>query len=305
LLIAAIALLVAWAGGHFWSILCFVFHQLRSSQADKDALHYQLQVLLKNTLPTTAFLWRLIQLSWYWRRSTVAVLRRIIPLAIPTALTTAAFLAAGIFSSRVADTNGSVLIRGKCGDVTQQSIKPFPQWTQSDWIAADILFIGANGFCRDNAAYARSCYYNRRPSGESDNQRSCEDYVVPLIESTVDINAACPFAQGTCKNPAIKIDSGRINSQEHLGINAPPSERVEMRKVTTCAPLSVSETHPTNWTTDMQTGTELFFPMSPANETFKYYNIGPNLLYGQTVSNWTFVVSNTSVNYATLPYTLQ
>lgn len=79
--------------------------------------------------------------------------------------------------------------------------------------------------------YSRACY------GNSQNSLQCNQYPQPQLHWTVNQNATCPFADGLCfygDSSAYEMDTGHIDSHQALGINAPQSERVQYRKVTTC-----------------------------------------------------------------------
>jgi hypothetical protein len=49
-------------------------------------------------------------------------------------------------------------------------------------------------------------------------------------------SAVCPFAQEMCT--ALQLDSGYLNSDRHLGMNAPPKDQLYFRIVTTWTPES-------------------------------------------------------------------
>jgi hypothetical protein len=132
----------------------------------------------------------------------------------------------------------------------------------------------------------------------------CKEPPVPYIASEITREAQCPFATGTCSAPAYSIDSGRIHSRKHLGVNTPDSDALEVRRVTSCAPIDMQR-YSTNYTQDLQPGTEMFFPAMLPNDTFKYWNLGPSFLFGTPISNFTFVKSNYSTYVQGLPYTFE
>lgn len=55
----------------------------------------------------------------------------------------------------------------------------------------------------------------------------------------MDSQAPCPFVESICRSNSTNLilDTGFINTDTHLGINAPPEERLLMRHVLKCAPL--------------------------------------------------------------------
>jgi len=109
---------------------------------------------------------------------------------------------------------------------------------------------------------------------------------------------------------SMKIDSGLISSDAHLGINAPKKDQVQVRKTFTCAPIPVDGTYATQWTQESKTSREIYLPLSPPNDTFKYFYFGTSLLYanygyGIPVSDYTYVTSNTSMSLVSQPYTFE
>jgi hypothetical protein len=152
------------------------------------------------------------------------------------------FLTAGVFSSRITSTASEALARGTCGTLNQRVAKDFILWTKDDWLTGDAVFVSAFNAYRAHSTYARSCYSNYLQKGPS----SCSTFNIPFVPSKINRSAPCPFAKGTCSTPVISIDSGLMDSDLHLGINAKPKDRVQMRKITTCAPIPVEGAHATN-----------------------------------------------------------
>jgi hypothetical protein len=181
--------------------------------------------------------------------------------------------------------------------------KPFPLWTEEDWVQGDAIFVGSYTGWRLAASYARSCY---GADYLAKGTASCQTYPIPAIRSQIKRADPCPFPEGTCTEPAVTLDTGMMDSDLHLGINARPKDRVQMRKITSCAPVKVEGKYDSNWTTqaNARPGTELFYPVQVVNDTYKYYDIGPSVLFDQTVSNFTFILRNSSLVSTQRPYTL-
>lgn len=79
--------------------------------------------------------------------------------------------------------------------------------------------------------YSRACY------GNTQNLLQCAQYPQSQLRWKVNQNATCPFTNDLCyygDSSAYEMDTGYIDSHQALGINAPKSERVQYRKVTTC-----------------------------------------------------------------------
>lgn len=96
-------------------------------------------------------------------------------------------------------------------------------------------------------------------------------------------NVTCPFSDDLCGvAEAFEVDTGYIDTSRDLGINGNAYERLQFRKVMTCAPIAAEERHSTDWTDER--------PESGAGfqgDMYKYYNIGNG--FGQ---NYTWVVTN-------------
>jgi hypothetical protein len=298
-------LLVGWAGGHFWNIACFVLHHIRSSGA-QDGLDFQQQAILRTRLSDTATFARLLEIWWAWKSHTPAAFFRTIVLIAPAVLNIAVFSTASVFSSRVAGTGTEVLARGMCGDLDTAFLsKDYALWNERDKLAADGVFIASYNAFRSHSAYAKSCY------GDTLSMITvgCNTYAKPFIPSRMSINAECPFENGTCLASAVEIDSGKIDSSEHFGFSARPRDRVQMRKTLTCAPTRFEELYATNWTKQVKDAADSFQPLRPINDSLRYYYLGETALavggVSVPISNATFVVSNSSINMAAQPYTLE
>lgn len=132
---------------------------------------------------------------------------------------------AGIFSSEVTRAAGNeTLIRSPdCGVLnstnpgSQQALSAFEAIEARDTLAA--------------TTYSRACY------GSTQNILQCAQYLKQQLPWKVNQNATCPFTNGICTyggSSAYEMDTGTIDSHEALGINAPKSERIQYRKVSTC-----------------------------------------------------------------------
>ena len=132
---------------------------------------------------------------------------------------------AGIFSSEVTRAAGNeTLIRSPdCGILnstnpgSQQGVAALEVMYAQDTLAA--------------TTYSRACY------GITQNLLQCAQYPKQQLPWKVNQNATCPFTNGICiygGSSAYEMDTGYIDSHEALGINAPKSQRVQYRKVSTC-----------------------------------------------------------------------
>lgn len=246
LLVSFLTLFVRMAGGHFWSILCFVLHQLKSTAAPQDGLHHQHQLLLRNSQNHTSTLWDLIKVAVYWRSNAKHSFLRTLPLITIAFLHLTIFTAASLFSSHVASTSNEVLVESpNCGYMV------FPD---VDFTALQNTDTADNYIYRRTSAstslnYARACYTtDTTPQTKQEGllqkltpkqDSSCNGFATPQIYSNYSYTD-CPFSSEMCIDPsngAYQADSGLINSNAHLGINSPKSWSVNYRRVTTCSPL--------------------------------------------------------------------
>lgn len=163
-----------------------------------------------------------------------APLGRIVPFWLLSIFHLIMLTAAGLFASQALIVGDDVLARGPAcgwaGEVSEWA--NFSASTQSlDTINA--LIIMTRSTIQKSYTYSRSCY------GEDAEGTSslCDMFVKRHVNSTIDLETPCPFPGDVCSEPAVMIDSGLIDSNVHLGISAPPADKVYLRKTTTCAPL--------------------------------------------------------------------
>lgn len=231
--IAFLALFVTFTGTCFWSIVSFVIHQNLSRQAPQNAIYHQQQAILRTSDTSSAALWRLMTLSWAWRKEAcVASLKSTFIPLIASLATFSAFTVAGIFSSRVASSrDGEVLINGNnCATANLTLMASAPDHTADYYLAARL---------RSSFNYKTACY-----SG-SKSADSCRTFAQSTLPYTVTRGVPCPFPgeDRIClsKNGSIRLDSGFLDSHYHLGINAPPKSRYLYRSVAECSPLRDAE----------------------------------------------------------------
>ncbi|KAF2134171.1 hypothetical protein P153DRAFT_381353 [Dothidotthia symphoricarpi CBS 119687] len=229
LLIAFLALFVTFTGTCFWTIVSFAVHQIQSQQTPQNAIYHQRQAILRNSGTSAEALWRLLRMSWTWRRyaPTTSIRRSLLPLAM-SILTLSVFAIAGIFSSRVATSrDGDVLVVGnKCATVNSS------RFTTQDF---GLIQTYLTSRIRSSANYAATCYTN------TSSTQSCRAFVRHSLPYEVTKRAACPFPGNDriCRSAkgAIRLDSGFIDSHFDLGINSRLSGRFLYRTVNECAPV--------------------------------------------------------------------
>jgi hypothetical protein len=299
-IIAFLALFVAYTGTHLWKIVCFAFHQIQSNYAPQDGMYHQIQAILPTGLSDVTMLWRFGRISWAWRGKT----RRVWPraaLLIGTCLVHfVAISIAGLFSSRVTDSTDQVLINASnnCGwyDLSPASEQgPKGNLTNGYVSSMDSLAVTGRTSVLQAQQYARLCYDWIDGSTADTSLAACSSYVVSSIPSTINRTAACPFSPDACSGPAISFDSGWIDSNTHLGINARLEDRIQLRRNMTCAPVPFEQRYSLPWT-------DMVDPFSRDHRTFQYkmFQLG-STLNDLSIGNFTFGISNETLLYAT-PY---
>ncbi|KAF2726818.1 hypothetical protein EJ04DRAFT_582442 [Polyplosphaeria fusca] len=226
LLIAFLALFVAATGKSFWRLLCLGLHQLLSDPTvSHEGFYHQRQAILRNSDTALQGGWELFTVVLAWRRSRSGqrVIRRGIPLAAFAVVMSASFSLAGIFSSRVStEQTSEVLLSGaSCDrDIDYPTfVREYAPWTVQR--QQEFLF------------YARSCYQ------DNSDIEGCNFFVKPRLQFQRETNASCPFDNSICISEwgNLRIDTGFINTNDDLGMNTAPGDRLEFRHVYQCAPL--------------------------------------------------------------------
>ena len=301
LLISFFTLFVAWSGSQLWALICYTFHQWRSTPDPQDAVYHQQQLLLGLGLRDTDFLWRILTASWKTRKSSklTTIIRRQSPLIVYAVTHCIIIFVASILTSRLADTNGEVLLKSPiCGwpdtavlQETQEKLTALP--------GADAYYMGANWFYTVARAYSRQCYTQSALLGTP----SCGSFVQPRVDSKILFNGPCPFQAEMCETPAVTLDTGIVDSHIHLGINTAPKDRVQFRKLLSCAVIPAERDFSSNWTTD---ATPPIFPWEPSagdDTSWKYYNLGNQTILGITRPSTFWLINKTTSyerNYLTL-----
>lgn len=269
-LLAFTAFFIGLVSTRFWRILCFILHNRFSTSISRDALYHQQQAILRNSDSAESGLLVLCQLVWAWHKTVKRSFVRVLPVIATAALSAFAFTMAGGFSSSISTGVGNdVLLDG--------SNCAFVNTGYPDIGASSVLQPYTSRRSNSAANYAQQCY-STNASGMFD----CGTFIKARISSSVDNQTPCPFAEGLCQSDAnIRLDTGYIDSHEHLGLNAPFDERVIFRTVLQCAPL-VTE----GYTDDISNTS------TPA-ENYTAYYYGPDR-FGQ---NYTFSTTSWDTQY--------
>ncbi|KAI1260476.1 hypothetical protein F5Y18DRAFT_441828, partial [Xylariaceae sp. FL1019] len=228
LFVAFTSTFIAFVATRAWRTVCFLLHRFYSSSESQNVTYHQLQAILRNASGAEDGLRLLIKLFQTNRRHGRHIRKILSVVGIAVGLI-ASFTILGGFSSRIAVSDDEVLIRSeRCG--TSYGI----------WGADNEQVFAVNAYqagkINNAKEYAQQCYVN------STDEASCNSFVVGQIKNSLDTNSSCPFEDdsGICfsNEGNLRIDSGYINSHDHLGLNSPGARRVLWRNVLQCAPLS-------------------------------------------------------------------
>jgi hypothetical protein len=232
LLVAFTGFLIPFVASRFWCIFCLVFHQYFSTAESRDAVHHQRQVILRNSSSPDSGLASLLRLLWAWRKSYLCGENhhpRLFPVIFFAICCISAFTVAGGFSSQISSAPGDqVLIQDSlCGIEYVADSSNFTADAKSMAMMSEKI--------NDAANYAQQCY-----SSSSSGVLDCDKFVVKSLSTTTTKNdSSCPFQGNICRgnDTNLRLDTGYIDSNDGLGLNAPGNQRFAWRYVLQCAPL--------------------------------------------------------------------
>jgi hypothetical protein len=206
-----------------------------SSSGPQDTVHHQRQAILRNSPNPESGLVSFLELLFAWKGTARAVYQRTVQRTAPPLVLAvtclAGFIVASGFSSRVSTATGTeVLLTGNnCGwlrialdpEIDAMLMKLIPYWSKQTATLAN---------------YARECY-SPGASGVLD----CSTFVQKHLGANgiANLRAPCPFGGNICRtnDKNLMLDSGFLDSNDDLGLNAPHNERFTYRRVLNCAPL--------------------------------------------------------------------
>jgi hypothetical protein len=232
---AALVIFVGFVAGQAWNIVSFVVHQIRADRNDRGVFEQQVQAILRNGNGHAHAAWLTVRIVLGWRRHIgfTAALRRAFPVMLITLCSVAAWFTAQLFTSRIWSTAGDqfLLQNVVCGYHRFNQINSFNVEQQKMW------FTHWRDRLEAASTYERQCY-----TGVAD-LADCLTLPTRWLNWTTQ-DATCPFEDpGLCikaNNTPVRLDTGYINSNNHLGINAPVRDRIEYRKVMTCSPMQTN-----------------------------------------------------------------
>lgn len=152
----------------------------------------------------------------------------------------------------------------------------------------------ATGATRASIEYANNCYPD-----SSYADYDCDKFSVRRINATVNQYLPCFFTDpSTCISDLynIQINTGYIDSNRDLGINAPSQNSVAYRRVSECAPMNF-----TKWVSSYNlTGS----PGSLPDDRYEYFYLGPYIYSGKVYTDYTYAVDSYSVTLQNDAYVL-
>ncbi|KAH8896772.1 hypothetical protein GQ53DRAFT_819035 [Thozetella sp. PMI_491] len=267
LLIAFSALFITLVTSQLWRIVCVVVHRSYSRAEDKDDLYHQRQVIIRNSASPLNAAWEFARLSYCHRSIPDHSFRRLLPITVLALSCAGGFMTAAGFSSNLSSSvsNEVLLLPGSCGWVN------FTAVLSANFSEAQTVVSPAFGTSVvNNANYARQCYV-----GDGEGSVDCTGYVQPRVPATVNRQAPCPFVANMCRSNSsnIIIDSGYIESNDVLGLNTPPDQRMLFRQVLHCAPI-IADGYTSNF--------------SSSSRNYTRYHYGNSTLLGQDGNFTTF-----------------
>ncbi|KAF9773352.1 hypothetical protein IL306_008858 [Fusarium sp. DS 682] len=244
ILVASTSTFISIAGGQLWSLIAFIVYHCRAAPGEQhDGIHLSQQALYKNINSPLGLVWSLIKgnivyagreswKKWWKQRSSPYTTRRKRRLCLfgglPTLiwlLYTAAASASPFLTTHKVYKGNKVLAKSRnCG---------FEQWDRST-PQGNIAF-QKNSLRIASAAlnYVNNCYNSTNALSFSVMPRQKLNYGVYQTSD-------CPFGN-RCKVSPITMETGWMDSHEDFGMNAPSSDRVQMRKQATCAVVDVRD----------------------------------------------------------------
>ncbi|KAI0194455.1 hypothetical protein EV127DRAFT_509375 [Xylaria flabelliformis] len=276
LLIAFLAFWVTIVTSHIWKLTCFILHAFFSSTSEpQDGFYHQRQLLLRNSSGPGPSVWTLLQIIWAWRKLTWKPYSKGVPLLVIAIFLAIGFAAVSGLSSRVVTGNEVLISNSSCGLILQ----PQTERDQKETYEVYIPYLVNNTI--ESAIYAQKCY-----TANAASSADCGVYVQHAIAPhSINFDSSCPFAPHICKlqGSNIVVDSGLLSSDEHFGVNTSPDQRVQLRQVTSCAPLVTEGYNSSAWepegrqVTRYHYGTSLSSSSSTSNDeddyTFQFPNV--------------------------------
>ena len=227
--------------------------------------------------------------------SLFATLGRLSGLLVLAVVVAAASTTFGLLGTRFFKTaDGAALIRSRaCGWPAEVS-NLVNLATPEEKDASVLLMVPSRAQYQSSQEYARSCYED---TSDAELAKPCDALVKRRIPSTLSTERVCPFlGDGVCKTDAVRVESGRIDSRETLGINTPDEDKIVVMKNVTCAPIDADQ-----WATAWLDGEPWDYA---EGDLIKAYAVGTRPGLEKPESEYPIVLSLNSWSFASEPYTI-
>jgi len=232
LLFAAMVFYVTVVSTKAWSIAKCVLHQYRANGRVDDLPTRKTQLVLRNSGTGFHALTELLCLFWKIRSHFRDSKRRhqlLAPglLLLFALVFTTAFLVASNMTSYIASTTDTnvLLLPSNCGGIMNH-----PNITKPEMATYMSSKLG------EAVRHQKICYTGDQ---QSILHPACRTLPGERLNYTVE-DVECPFNNGICitnGSTPLKIDSGFINSNHHLGLNSKMDDSIDVRRIVTCSPL--------------------------------------------------------------------
>lgn len=275
ILSAALVLFVGPVSIQAWSIVRFLLHQYYAGEDAEDGLSRTRQTMLRNSASPAQASWLSLRIVQAWRN---AIGPR--PLILRMAFTFFAsfvslilWILVGLLISSIWTSAGDhVRLSSKtCGHVAldTSSTARARSWTMY-W--SDRL--------QSASTYERQCY------SASSNSSLCTRLVVPRMPWKMS-DSTCPYPpqEDLCirtNSTPMRLDTGFINSNRHLGMNSAPENSVDYRRVAQCSPMQA------NYISISPTGRDISYyyghnGITESSRTYTYSLLARSLINGYTL----------------------
>ncbi|KAL9613334.1 MAG: hypothetical protein Q9167_002095 [Letrouitia subvulpina] len=243
-LMVFLTLVISAAGSRCWLIVATLLHQYLSSGRPGTGFRHGQLVILRNSSTSTGTIGDLLWLAWRWRSRVARPFRKSLLLVLSAAVNFVLFTVAAILATHVTTSaTNDVLLRPKnCGFHAVSGNDSNP--VGANYTSSRIESLRQVTAARDRG---RSCY-NLALESENitkvSNNVPCGDMPIASIPYKRNHSAGCPVDDSMCllKGPAagIAFETDLIDSSRALGMSAKAPDVVHFRRLTTCAPLNIS-----------------------------------------------------------------
>lgn len=276
ILSAALVLFVAPVSVQAWSIAKFLLHQFFAGNAQSDGFHQTKQTMLRNSFSPTQISWLSIRIVWSWRKTLGyrAAISRMIPILTTSLISMISWALVGLFVSSIWTATGEQV------RITSKACGPVNLNTSDVSLARSMSMYWADRL-QSASTYERQCY------GTSTPTRLCTRFPAARIPWIMH-ESSCPYPPGEdlcirTNSTPMRLDTGFVNSNRHLGMNAAPADSIDYRRLTECSPMQA------NYISVSERGSRISYHYGVnanyfSNKTYNYSLIAKTLVRGYTLS---------------------